>query len=152
VDRLSNLVSVLTVQVFKDEWTVRSGGITTPAQLLPFPTSSPAPALPHSNSVSSNQNGNSFSYLDRVPFSYTQNSTLPVSHPMSSAQVNVPQMSEPSQRRYPLAETWNVSPQHKNTFLPDFSVPSVQHQAYINNILICGTRTLDANRFAYQPR
>jgi hypothetical protein len=144
---------VLTVQVFKDEWTVRTGGITTPAQLLPLPSSSPALALPHSNSISSSQNGDSFPYHNSIPVSYTQNSTLPVSHPLSSStQVNVPQMSESSQWRYQMEETWNVSPQNKNTFLPDFSVPSVQHQAYLNNLLICGTRTLDANRFAYQPR
>jgi hypothetical protein len=61
-------------------------------------------------------------------------------------------MREPSQGRYPLAETWNVSPQHKKPFLPDFPVSSVQNQVYINNLLISGTRTLDANRFAYQPR
>lgn len=154
VDRLSNLVSVLTVQVFKDEWTVRKGGFTAPsAQLLPLPSSSPALPLPHSNSVSSNQNGNSFPYHNRVPFSYTHSSALPVSHPLStSSQINVPQMSEPLQWRYPLAATWDVSPQHENPFLPDFSVSSVQHQAYINNLLICGTRTLDSNRFAYQPR
>jgi hypothetical protein len=154
VDRLSNLVSVLTVQVFKDEWTVRKGGITTPsAQLLPLSSSSPALPPSHSNSVSSNQNGNSFPYHNRAPFSYTHSSALTVSHPLStSAQINVPQMSEPLQWRYPVAEICVVSPQHENPFLPDFSVSSVQHQAYINNLLICGTRTLDANRFAYQPR
>jgi hypothetical protein len=154
VDRLSNLVSVLTVQVFKDEWTVRKGGITTPsAELLPLPSSSAALPPPHNSSFSSNQNGNSFPYHNRVPFSYTQSSALPVSHPLAfSTQINAPQMREPSQWRYPLTQAWNVSPQHKNPFLPDFSVSSVQHQTYINNLLICGTRTLDADRFAYQPR
>jgi hypothetical protein len=146
------MVSVLTVQVFKDEWAMRKGSITTPAQLLSLPSSSTALAPPQSDSVSSSQNDNSFPYHNRVPLSYTHNSTPPVSYPLStSTQVNIPQMAEPSQWRYPLAESWNFSPQHKHPFLPDVSVSSVQHQAYINNLLLCGTRTLDTKRFAYQP-
>ncbi|XP_021924815.1 zinc transporter 6-A-like isoform X3 [Zootermopsis nevadensis] len=153
VDRLSNLVSVLTVQVFKDEWAVRKGGITSApsAPLLPLLNSSSALALPQSSS--SNQNGSSFPYHSMAPVSYVQSSTFPVNHTLSlSSQENVPQMREPPQWRSSLVETVNVSVQHKNPFLSDFSVPSMQQQAYMNNLLISGTRTLDANRFMYQPR
>jgi hypothetical protein len=155
VDRLSNLVSVLTVQVFKDEWAVRKGGITsTPsAPLLPLLNSSLALPLPQSSSISSNQNGSSFPYHNMAPFSNVQSSTFPINHALSlSSQENTPQIREPPQWRNSSVETLNVSAQHKNPFLSDFSVPSVQQQAYMNNLLISGTRTLDANRFMYQPR
>jgi hypothetical protein len=61
-------------------------------------------------------------------------------------------MREPPQWRSSLVETSDVSSQQKKTFLPNFSVSSVQQQAYMNNLLISGTRTLDANRFMYQPQ
>lgn len=155
VDRLSNLVSVLTVQIFKDEWAVRKGGITsTPsAPLLPLLNSSLALPLPQSSSVSSNQNGSSFLYHNMAPVSYVQSSRFPVNNALPlSSQENVPQMGDPPQWRNSLVETLNVSSQHKNLFLSDFSVPSMQQQAYMNNLLISGSRTLDANRFMYQPR
>lgn len=154
MDRLSNLVSVLTVQVFKDEWAMRKGGITSApsAPLLPL-DSSPALPLPHSNSVFSNKYSNSFPHHNMTPFSHVQSSTFPVSQPLiSSSQMNVLQMREPHQWRYPLVETWNLSPEHKNPFISDFSVSSTQQQAYMKNLLISGTRTLDANRFVYQPQ
>lgn len=155
VDRLSNLVSVLTVQVFKDEWAMRKGGIipTPSAPLLPILNTSAALALPYNNSVSSNQNGIAFPYHSMGPFLHAQSSTLPVSHPLtSSTQVNDPQMREPSQCKYPVREAWDVSPQHKNPIPSDCSVSSLQQKAYVNNILISGTRTLVANRSAYHPR
>ena len=154
VDRLSNLVSVLTVQVFKDEWAMRKGGIipTPSAPLLPLLNTSTALALPYYNSVSSNQNGSAFSHHSMGPFFHAQSSTLPVSHPLtSSTQVNDPQMREPSQCEYPVGEAWDLYPQHKSPIPSDGSVSSLQQKAYVNNILISGTSTLVGNRSAYQP-
>lgn len=155
VDRLSNLVSVLTVQVFKDEWAMRKGGIipTPSAPLLPLLNTSAALTLPYNNSVSSNQNGSAFTYHSMGPFFHAQSSTLPVSHQLtSSTQVNDPHMREPSQCKYPVGEAWDLSSQHKNPVPSDYSVPSLQQKVYVNNILISGTRTLVANRSAYHPR
>ena len=155
VDRLSNLVSVLTVQVFKDEWTMRKGGIipTPSAPLLPLLNTSAALALPYNHSVSSNQNGSAFPYHSMGPFLHAQSSTLPVSQLLtSSTQVNDPQMREPSQCKCPVGGAWDLSPQHKNPIPSDCSVSSLQQKAYVNNILISGTRTLVANRSAYHPR
>ncbi|GFG36945.1 hypothetical protein Cfor_05377 [Coptotermes formosanus] len=155
VDRLSNLVSVLTVQVFKDEWAMRKGGIvSTPlTPLLPVLSTSTAVSLPYNSSASSNQNGSVLPYHSMGPSSHAQSSTLPLSHVLtSSTQVNVSQMREPSQCRYPVGEAWDLSSQHKNPIPSEFSVSSLQQKAYMNNLLISGTRTLDANRFAYHPR
>ena len=155
MDRLSNLVSVLTVQVFKDEWAMRKGGIisTPSAPFLPLLNTSTSLPLPCSNSVSSNQNGSAFPYHNMALFPHAQSNTLPLTHPLTScAQVNVPEMTEPSQWAYPVGKAWNLSNQHKNPISSDFPVSSLQQKAYVNNLLISGTRTLDANRFAYQPR
>lgn len=155
VDRLSNLVSVLTVQVFKDEWAMRKGGITAApsVSLLPFPSSSSTLPLQQNSCISSTQNGSYFRYHNVAPFSHIQSSTFPVNHALSmSSQENVQHMREPPQWRSSLVETSDVSSQQKKTFLPNFSVSSVQQQAYMNNLLISGTRTLDANRFMYQPQ
>jgi hypothetical protein len=148
-------VSVLTVQVFKDEWAMRKGGIvSTPlTPLLPVLSTSTAVSLPYNSSASSNQNGSVLPYHSMGPSSHAQSSTLPLSHVLtSSTQVNVSQMREPSQCRYPVGEAWDLSSQHKNPIPSEFSVSSLQQKAYMNNLLISGTRTLDANRFAYHPR
>ena len=155
VDRLSNLVSVLTVQVFKDEWAMRKGGIlpTPSVPLLPLLNTSTALTLPCNNSVYSNHNGSAFPCHSLGPFFHAQSSTLPVSQLLtSSTQVNDPQMREQSQCKYPVGEAWDLSPQHKNPIPSDCSVSSLQRNAYVNNILISGTRTLVANRSAYHPR
>jgi len=134
---------------------MRKGGIipTPSAPLLPLLNTSTALTLPYNNSVSSNQNGIAFPYHSMGPFFHAQSSTLPVSHTLtSSTQVNDPQMREPSQCKYPVGEAWDLSPQHKNPIPSDCSVSSLQQKAYVNNILISGTRTLVANRSAYHPR
>lgn len=134
---------------------MRKGGIipTPSAPLLPLLNTSAALALPYNHSVSSNQNGSAFPYHSMGPFLHAQSSTLPVSQLLtSSTQVNDPQMREPSQCKCPVGGAWDLSPQHKNPIPSDCSVSSLQQKAYVNNILISGTRTLVANRSAYHPR
>lgn len=134
---------------------MRKGGViaTPSAPLLPLLNTSAALALPYNNSISSNQNGSAFPYHSMGPFFHAQSSTLPVSHPLtSSTQLNDPRMREPSQCNYPPGGALDLSLQHKNPIPSDCSVSSLQQKAYVNNILISGTRTLVANRSAYHPR
>ncbi|XP_069704528.1 zinc transporter 6-like isoform X2 [Periplaneta americana] len=187
VDRLSNLVSVLTVQVFKDDWILRKSGVTSTvphpsAPLLPFLNSSPSVTLNISpsnvsslstpvSSVISNrsaQNGNSVPYRNvaNAHSNLLQSNTTTPGYPASNepnessgsmiySQVKKSQVREKALRSswmYPTVESFRHPNQHTNSFHPDFSVPSMQQQTHMNNLLISGTRTLDANKFAYQPQ
>ncbi|PSN39912.1 Zinc transporter 6 [Blattella germanica] len=170
VDRLSNLVSVLTVQVFKDDWAIRKTGIThslpnTSSTLLPLMNSNPSTlsssGLPISSSNSSFQNGNSFPHYSSVSFSQVQSNTYTTSNSTNNysrnletiqSKIGASHSSQGGSWRHPAAEPHQVSIQGKNPFLQDFPAPLVQNPVHMNNLLISGTRTLDENQFAYHPR
>ena len=164
VDRLSNLVSVLTVQVFKDDWAMRKAG-TVPHASTHIPllnSTSSASILPICNASSLVHNGNIIPHYSVASFSQTPLNSFPAGNPKTVIRmqtVNPVVNAIQSQKNYwrqPLADSHHIPVTSKNLFLPDFSTPSVEQkqtqQIYANNLLISGTRTLDANQFAYHPR
>ncbi|KAJ9577654.1 hypothetical protein L9F63_005734 [Diploptera punctata] len=178
VDRLSNLVSVLTVQVFKDDWTMRKASSVPHAStqhLTPFNnTPSLSPNIPFTNSTllplsnANSSNGNIFPHHSMTPVTQTKLHSFPnnslmvipnsgVSVQTSSAVANTVPNSSSIPRNYwrqPMVDSHHIPAQNKNVFFPEFSTPNIQQQKqiYANNLLISGTRTLDENQFTHHPR
>ncbi|CAG2066773.1 unnamed protein product, partial [Timema podura] len=212
VDRLSNLVAVLSVQVFKDDWTYRRGGaLQTTCAPLPvksaavsvnvveanhtppvthyetlgdlYPPSSTVTSLPpsvplsnnvhtHANSSSSYRNktfsskliNNSIysnvyqttpfrpvpsvenNYFPSLPSAVTPNSSASGTF-HSQAVVNHGSNAWLTNRPV-VAPTDSVSPKRVNPFASVPTVSSVQR----NNLLLSGTKTLDADSFSFHLR
>nr|CAD7264183.1 unnamed protein product [Timema shepardi] len=206
VDRLSNLVTVLSVQVFKDDWTYRRGGALQPPNCAPLPVQSAAvpvnvleanhtppvtryetlgdlyppsstvtslpPSAPLSNNVHTHVNSSS-SHRNKSLSSKSINNSVysnvyqttpfrPVpsveNHYLSSLPPAVTPSSSGSgtfqgsnawfTNRPAVAPTDSVSPKRMNPFAAVPTVSSVQR----NNLLLSGTKTLDADSFSFHPR
>ncbi|XP_067009779.2 zinc transporter 6 isoform X2 [Anabrus simplex] len=201
VDRLSSVVSVLTVQVFKDEWARRGVGaipplpdhssfvanhtllqstpttvnstMTHPVNVIPVLSSdnkwvnsnsrSPIGAgsgivipshskLPHSGENNTKHFiSSSVQNLNSIPTPVNNFSKVP-----SLSNISFPPPTNNMWYSKPTDSTsvsTNIAPQRKNPFLPDFSLPSpTPSRSPQANLLISGTRTLDAERFTYKPR
>nr|CAD7429687.1 unnamed protein product [Timema monikensis] len=201
VDRLSNLVTVLSVQVFKDDWTYRRGGALQPT-CAPLPVQSAAvpvnvleanhtppvshyetvddlyppsstvtslpPSVPLSNNVHTHANSSS-SHRNKSLSSKSINNSMysnvyQTTHfrPVPSVENNylssLPPAVTPSST-FPGSNAWftnrpvvapmdAVSPKRMNPFSAVPTVSSVQR----NNLLLSGTKTLDADSFSFQPR
>ncbi|XP_063221353.1 zinc transporter 6-like isoform X2 [Bacillus rossius redtenbacheri] len=175
VDRLSNLVSVLTVQVFKDEWTYRQGIIPQPTATSLASSSTTEPLL--KKSVASNNVAPVPSYQQSleppvpshatVSLSLSPSVTNSVHTHASSFGHQQPRPQLPVSRQSPLAlatspgfQSFHNHSSHRN-YSPDshrWNNPydpvhsTTFPQDHRNNLLISGTRTLDAEKFFYQPR
>nr|CAD7200654.1 unnamed protein product [Timema douglasi] len=205
VDRLSNLVTVLSVQVFKDDWTYRRGGALQPNCAPPpvqsaavpvnvleanhtppvthyetlgdlYPPSSTVTSLPpsaslsnnvhtHANSSSSHRNkslssksmnnsmySNVYQTTPFRPVPSVENNYLsslpPTVTPSSSASGTFQGSNAWFTNRPGVAPTDSVSPKRMNPFTAVPTVSSVQR----NNLLLSGTKTLDADSFSFHPR
>nr|CAD7409438.1 unnamed protein product [Timema poppensis] len=206
VDRLSNLVTVLSVQVFKDDWTYRRGGALQPPNCAPLPVQSAAvpvnvpeanhtppvtryetlgdlyppsstvtslpPSAPLSNNVHTHANSSS-SHRNKSLSSKSINNSMysnvyqttpfrPVPSVENNYLSSLPPTVTPSSsvsgtfqgsnawftNRPAVAPTDSLSPKRMNPFAAVPTVSSVQR----NNLLLSGTKTLDADSFSFHPR
>lgn len=177
VDKLSNVVSEITVQVFKDEWALRN--ISTPLHV-------PVPSTQFVNSVSgANIRDSETKVSNGFPITSNLRTFSSLSNLSSSTLLDVglqqsekvdQQIGRNSVSMNPLQEIplnpsmGNASVQgqsemwyqhHNQTFVPDLRRATVQHNfppfvastnGRSNNLLLTGTKTLDPNKFSYHPR